>query len=532
MYQGHFGLHDDPFALGPSLKYLYRSRAHAETMAHLGYGLEQGEDIVLISGAIGTGKTLALQNLQAKVSGMFHQVLINVTTVSYVEFLKLVLAELDADWPAGADIADLLVALKKQALAVHAAGRKILLIVDEAQNLKPDTLEGIRLLTNMGQPDKQLFQIVLVGQPALEAIVDLPELAQLRQRIRIHYRLEPLSLEETGDYLAHRVGVAGRREPLFSRGAVGRIHELSRGVPRLVNHLASHALLAAYVDKDTRVEARHVAAEGLPEAPAAVDSVDHLPPARAGAAVPSDAVARDGGELGAPPPPRRPEIHPTPAPRPRTTGHRREEPAPRRRSLVWVWIWLLVIAVVALGAWQLLDEPRGRSRGEDLVPGRSGTDMPPQTSVAVPTGSSPGTDAGPPPPGASGSDAGVAGREAAARPEAIEPPSSTDGGDGPPEVEREAGMVTDPDRTAVIGGVGAPHWVHVASFRDREIAQRYHEFLRRAGVPADARDVVLDDGQRWHRVLVGPYATPAVADSAASSLEARGVITFHRVLIP
>ena len=521
MYQGHFGLLDDPFALGPSLKYLYRSRAHAETMAHLGYGLEQGEDIVLISGAIGTGKTLALQNLQAKVSGLFHQVLVNVTTVSYAEFLKLVLAELDGEWPPGADVADLLVALKKRALAVHAGGRKILLIVDEAQNLRADTLEGIRLLTNMGQPDKQLFQIVLAGQPALDELVERPELAQLRQRIRIHYRLEPLDLQETGEYLAHRVAVAGRREPLFSRGAVGRIHELSRGVPRLVNHLASHALLAAYVDKDTRVEARHVAAEGLPEAPAA--DLAARPPARSPAAAPAppQAAGTEAGEPGAPPP-RRPEIHPTPPPRPRTTGHRREEPAPRRRSLVWVWVWLLALAVVALGAWQLLDEPRGGSRGEDLVP--SGP-------AAGPQAAAPGTGrdmpaAGPEPAGDAAAEAVAAAPGAGVRPDATgDDPAAPAGGSAP-------ASAADPDRTAVIGGIGTPHWVHVASFRDQGMARRYHEFLQRSGVSAQAREVVLDDGHRWHRVLVGPYASPAVADSAAVALEGRGLITFHRVLMP
>ncbi|MFN2164963.1 MAG: ExeA family protein, partial [Anaerolineae bacterium] len=181
MYQDHFGLHDDPFALGPNLRYLFRSRAHAETMAHLGYGLEQGEDIVLISGAIGTGKTLALHNLQAKVSKLFRQVVINVTQLTFREFIKMVLHELDESWPEQADTADLLVRLKDRAMAVRKEGRKILLVVDEAQNIEPEALEGIRLLTNIGQPDRQVFQIVLSGQPSLETMINRPELAQLRQ---------------------------------------------------------------------------------------------------------------------------------------------------------------------------------------------------------------------------------------------------------------------------------------------------------------------------------------------------------------
>ncbi|MEZ4389350.1 MAG: AAA family ATPase [Candidatus Krumholzibacteriia bacterium] len=262
MYQDHFGLHADPFALSPNLKFLYRSQAHAETMAHLGYGLEQGEDIILISGAIGTGKTLALQNLLAKVSRLFVQVLVNVTAIGYVEFLKLVLDEMGETWPDNADVADLLVRMKRRALAVHAEGRKILLVVDEAQNLDPETLEGVRLLTNLGQPDKQLFQIVLAGQPGLDTLVARPELAQLQQRIRVHYRLEPLSARETENYLHHRTTVAGASRPLFTVAAARRIHELSGGIPRLVNHLAGHAMLAAFVDKDQQVDARHVAAAG------------------------------------------------------------------------------------------------------------------------------------------------------------------------------------------------------------------------------------------------------------------------------
>lgn len=342
MYQDHFGLHADPFALGPSLKFLFRSHAHAETMAHLGYGLEQGEDIIMISGAIGTGKTLALHNLQAKVSPLFRQVVVNVTRVSFIEFLKLMLHELGETWPPGADAADLLVCVKTSALEVHAGNRKILLVVDEAQNLDVQTLEGVRLLTNIGQPDKQLFQIILAGQPRLDAMVEKPELAQLRQRIRIHYRLDPLTAKETGEYIVHRLGVAGRQDSLFSAGAVRRIHEFSGGIPRLVNHLAAHAMLAAFVEKSRTVDAGHVASEGMPEIPSA------------GAAIRSDSSPSPKPPLVesvAPPPPRRtlmkdqrPEPRPEPTPEEPETG----------RSRSWLWVWAFVIVFGAVGAWYLL----------------------------------------------------------------------------------------------------------------------------------------------------------------------------------
>jgi type II secretory pathway predicted ATPase ExeA len=518
MYQSFFGLHRDPFALGPSLRFLYRSQAHAETMAHLGFGLEQGEDIILIVGAIGTGKTLALHSLQAKVSKLFRQVLVNVTSVSYPEFLKLVLHELEQSWQPGSDTADLLCLLKDKALAVHAEGQKILLIVDEAQNLDSQTLEAIRLLTNLGQPDRQLFQIVLAGQPALEDLIDRPELAQLRQRIRIHYRLEPLTAAETGEYIAHRLRVAGREDPIFTPRALARIHELSRGIPRLVNHLAGHALLAAFVAKDQRVDAHHVAAEGLPEAPPPVVEATPSPAWTAAKPVdrtPPPSPQTDAAPTGTPVRPTPAPVEPpasTPSGRPLTARAQRQESGPPRRLRGWVGVWLLIIALAAMGAWTLLKEDQFDAPG-DLQAGR-----------LMPSTGGPGSEAVRDArqdvivqPGAGEEPTGAGSSPVAGDPTTTIPPEEISG-----QTRLPASTAQPADRPAAL-------WLHVASFRDFGRAERYMALLAAAGSPVQHRDVQLADGRAWRRVLIGPFPEVAQADSAAVHLENAGLVSYFQV---
>lgn len=483
MYQDHFGLHADPFTLSPNLKFLFRSQAHAETMAHLGYGLEQGEDIIMISGAIGTGKTLALQNLLSKVSRLFSQVLVNVTAIGYIEFLKLVLDEMGETWPDQVDAADLLIRLKRKARAVNEEGRKILLVVDEAQNLDPETLEGVRLLTNMGQPDHQFFQIILAGQPGLEQLVEHPDLAQLRQRIRVHYRLEPLTPRETEQYLQHRTSVAGSLRPLFTVAAARRIHELSGGIPRLVNHLASHAMLAAYVERDRQVDARHVDAEGLPETP--------IPP-------PAITPARP-----APPPPQRDE-RPEPQPsRPRTTTVAESEG--RRGGGRLAWAWLALLAIVLVAGWYLASD--GRLSGWTRP---SAPELPAQVVRQDPR-----LSALPEP----------AVADPQAEPESVpEPePEPADDPDPVPVVP-----ITEVDARPMAPAV--EHWVHVASYRDSRTATRYRDRLGKSGLDTEVQAVTLDDGRVWHRVLVGPFPDGASAAAEGRRLQDTGLISFQRTL--
>jgi type II secretory pathway predicted ATPase ExeA/cell division septation protein DedD len=258
MYYDHFGLYTAPFSMGPHLQFLFKSNTFEETMAHLVYGIEGGESIILITGEIGTGKTLALHNLTEHISGTFRVALINVTKIDFRELLKMFVAELGIAMPPESDRADLLGALKVEIESCRRQGLRLLLIVDEAHNLDIDTLEGVRLLTNLGPSGEQILQVVLSGQPGLNETINRSELIQLRQRIRVHYHLESMSRDETARYLTHRLEVAGAETPLFKRDAIDRVHALSRGVPRVVNIVADRALLAAYVDGKDIVSARHV----------------------------------------------------------------------------------------------------------------------------------------------------------------------------------------------------------------------------------------------------------------------------------
>jgi AAA domain-containing protein len=162
-----------------------------------------------------------------------------------------------------------LTALNVRLSALKKDGRRLLLIIDEAQNLTTEVLEGVRLLTNLGPADVQMIQIILCGQPGLRTLIDSPELVQLRQRIRVHYHLHTLSLKETKGYVTHRLEVAGCDRELFSDGAVARIHELSGGVPRLVNILADRGLLDAYVHGADHVDAKNISGEEIVRSPLA-----------------------------------------------------------------------------------------------------------------------------------------------------------------------------------------------------------------------------------------------------------------------
>lgn len=261
MYLKHFGFRKDPFKLDPSLDFVYVSSAHEETIAHLVYGIEQGESFILITGGIGTGKTLALHFLLDQVVTTFKTAFINVTKVNFLELLKLILDDLEVPFDRSGDRADLLHTLKSFLLAARGKNEKVLLVVDEAQDLDQETLESLRLLSNLSQPGKQVLQIILTGQPELKRHIASPGLEQLDQRIRVRYQLETLSNSEIGPYIEYRLKVAGADEGLFAKGAIDRIFQFSKGVPRLVNYHADRALLAAYVDGANKVKAGHVEEE-------------------------------------------------------------------------------------------------------------------------------------------------------------------------------------------------------------------------------------------------------------------------------
>jgi general secretion pathway protein A len=253
MYLSFFGLSEKPFAITPDPRYLYLSERHAEALAHLLYGINESGGFIQLTGEVGTGKTTVVRTLLSRVPHHADVAVILNPRVTPVEFLLTICEELglgiaDADRDSVKQMVD---ALNRRLLAAHAEGRRIIVIVDEAQNLSAEVLEQVRLLTNLETPTQKLLQIILIGQPELRELLDRTELRQLAQRITGRYHLEPLSREETRGYIRHRLRVAGAAGEIFTPGALAEVHRLSTGIPRVINVTCDRALLGAYT-RETR----------------------------------------------------------------------------------------------------------------------------------------------------------------------------------------------------------------------------------------------------------------------------------------
>ena len=222
MYTSFFGLTEKPFAITPDPRYLYLSERHAEALAHLLYGINESGGFIQLTGEVGTGKTTVVRTLLSRVPHHADVAVILNPRVTPVEFLLTICEELglaiaDADRDSVKQMVD---ALNRRLLNAHAEGRRIIVLVDEAQNLSFDVLEQVRLLTNLETPTQKLLQIILIGQPELRELLDRTDLRQLAQRITGRYHLKPLSREETKGYVRHRLRVAGATEEIFTPGAL------------------------------------------------------------------------------------------------------------------------------------------------------------------------------------------------------------------------------------------------------------------------------------------------------------------------
>ncbi len=247
MYTAYFGLREKPFTIAPDPRYLYMSAQHQEALAHLLYGLQSdGGGFVLLTGEVGTGKTTVCRRLLGEIPAQADLAVIFNPKLTVVELLETICDELHIARPAGASIKTLVDGLNARLLETNAAGRKTVLIIDEAQNLAADVLEQLRLLTNLETDDRKLLQIVLLGQPELRAILARPDMRQLAQRITARYHLGPLSFADVQGYVRHRLEVAGCDRPIFPPAALRSICRYSRGIPRLVNLICDRALLGAF----------------------------------------------------------------------------------------------------------------------------------------------------------------------------------------------------------------------------------------------------------------------------------------------
>jgi len=247
MYSAYFRLSEPPFSLTPDPRFLFMSERHREGLAHLLYGIQQPGGFVQLTGEIGSGKTTLCRGLVKQLPPQTDVALILNPRLTVLELLASVCDELSVPYPAGTkSIKDLIDALNRRLLEAHAQGRRTVLIIDEAQNLRSDVLEQIRLLTNLETSQEKLLQVILIGQPELLSILKRKRLRQLAQRITARYHLGALSRSETIAYIQHRLSIAGRTDPLFTAAAMRSVYRLSRGVPRLVNIICDRALLGAY----------------------------------------------------------------------------------------------------------------------------------------------------------------------------------------------------------------------------------------------------------------------------------------------
>ncbi|MBM4218944.1 MAG: hypothetical protein FJ171_04765 [Gammaproteobacteria bacterium] len=255
MYTSFFGLNEKPFAITPDPRYLYLSERHTEALAHLAYGISEAGGFIQLTGEVGTGKTTVLRSLLQQLPPHCDVALILNPRVTPAEFLLAICDELHVQVPAesAGSVKVLVDLLTHFLLDAHGRNRRIVLMVDEAQNLDADVLEQVRLLTNLETATQKLLQIILIGQPELREVLARPELRQLAQRITGRYHLEALRKHETVAYLRHRLRIAGSTRDIFTTGAMRELHRLSGGVPRIVNVIADRALLGAYTREELMV---------------------------------------------------------------------------------------------------------------------------------------------------------------------------------------------------------------------------------------------------------------------------------------
>jgi general secretion pathway protein A len=495
LYTEFYGLIERPFELTPDQRYLYLSAHHREALAHLTYGVEERKGFVQLTGEVGTGKTTMLDALvvgldaSTKVARLAH------TTIDEADLLRVLARGFGVELQ-GVTKSDMLAEIGETLGGWAKEPRNAVFIVDEAQNLSLSVLEEIRLLSNLRANGKSSLQIVLAGQPELRAKLERRELRQLRQRIGIRYHLTPLSREETGEYIEHRLTVAGATRKIFDRGAVQAVYEYSRGVPRVINTVCDRTLLAGYAEGRATVTRELVLAT--------IEAIEGRVTEEAPTVVTALAVKPD-------------------------------TPRPRRRHRVARTIGIAAAVVVAVSlVWLSLGWRRSRTRPE-----AGGA------PAVVEPGSGEGAATAPPDPGAAapGGAEGVGAPESARGSEPTEDPSLERAPVADPEVEERPGGAeegqpigsegTEPmsaerdlppePADGLIRGPGGPYVVVVASSRSEGYAESLVPALERQGFAAGVEMAVLPERGVWFRVVLeGGYPTVGTARVLAESLRDAG----------
>jgi type II secretory pathway predicted ATPase ExeA len=255
IYNERFGLCERPFTLLPDPDFLFWSENHSRAYAMLEYGMLTHSPITVITGEIGAGKTTLIRYLLRSLPEDFTVGLISNAQGNRGELLHWVLMALGAPAPTDATYVQLFAQFQNYLIEEYAAGRRTMLIFDEAQNLSIETLEELRMFSNINADKDELIQLVLVGQPELRDMIRQPRLEQFAQRVAADYHLPAMSADAVAAYINHRLGVAGAEREIFTPAACECVHLATRGVPRLVNQICDYALVYAFTDGLDRVDA-------------------------------------------------------------------------------------------------------------------------------------------------------------------------------------------------------------------------------------------------------------------------------------
>lgn len=259
MYLYHFGLRELPFTLTPNTSYYYGLPCHKEALEVILHALKSGEGFIKVTGEVGTGKTLICRKILNELPDHFVTAYIPNPYLSPEELRRAVAAELDVDLSTQTDQQEFTQRIQEKLIAIHKGGNSVVLIIDEAQALPSESLEVLRLFTNLETESRKLLQVVLFGQPELDEKISKGELRQLNQRITFSYNLKTMNQDQLFYYLKHRLSVAGRKGgELFSRQVCTAIHKACRGTPRIVNVVAHKSLMLAYGEGKETITKDHV----------------------------------------------------------------------------------------------------------------------------------------------------------------------------------------------------------------------------------------------------------------------------------